>query len=158
MRHILRLLLLAAIVALSAWLFYIGREHQVFLDNKTLEVDGKSFRALKLVRVSVNGGDPIEFMPRDRDVVKVIGPTFKIRVEVMDEYGEELEKTIDRALKPGFSKDMMLSLPLLAADREDYILPPPTTQQTAAESEELPASTEGATEPGATDAPPSSNP
>jgi hypothetical protein len=135
MRHLLRLLLLAAIVALGIGLFYIGREHQIFLDNRTIEVDGQNFRALRLVRVSVNGGDPIEFMPRDRDLAKVVGPSFTFRVEVMDEFGEETEKVVEKELRLGFVKDVMLSLPLLAADRDDYILPPPTARAPAPEPE-----------------------
>lgn len=164
MRHLLRLLLLIVIVALGTWLFYIGREHQVFLDNKTIEVGGQSFKALDLVHVSVNGGEPIEFMPRDRDITKAVGPTFKVKVEVMDEDGENAVKTIEKTLTPGFSKDMMLSLPLLVAERSDFILPPPTAQQPA--PEETPASTEGLPAPSiggsetppSTETPPSSNP
>ncbi|MDR1873753.1 MAG: hypothetical protein LBQ90_01890 [Synergistaceae bacterium] len=131
MRHFLRLLLLALVVLLGTWLVYIGREHQVFLDNKTIEVDGQSFRALKSVKVSVNGAEPVELLPRDRDLALVVGPAFRIRVEVMDEWGEEVVKTIDRELTPGFSRDMMLSMPLLAADREDWVRPSPTVQQEA---------------------------
>ena len=153
MRHLLRLLLFAVVVVVGTWLFYIGREHQVFLDNKTVEVGGQSFRALKLVKVSVNGGDPIEFMPRDRDMVKVVGPAFHIKVEVMDQFGENLEKTIEKDLTPGFEKDMMLSLPMLAADRADYILPPPTVQQ-AAEPESAPEPTEGLPVPSLEGTPP----
>ncbi|GHT00284.1 hypothetical protein AGMMS50276_25670 [Synergistales bacterium] len=121
-----RVAALVVILIASVGLFYIGREHKVFLDNKTIEMEGQSFRALKFVRVSVAGKDPIELMPRDRDLLAVVGPSFKLKVEVMDEFGEDVEKTIERELKPGFDKDMMLSMPLLAADRDDYILPPPT--------------------------------
>ncbi|MDR1731813.1 MAG: hypothetical protein LBR61_06915 [Synergistaceae bacterium] len=139
MRHLLRLLLLVLIVALAVWLVYIGREHQVFLDNKTIEVDGQTFRALGLVRISVNGGEPLELMPRDRDLALAVGPAFTVRVEILDEDSEEVERTIDKTLSPGFSKDMMLSMPLLAADREDWIRPSPTVRQ-AASSESPPAS------------------
>jgi hypothetical protein len=122
-------------------IFYYGREHKVFIDNHTIEVQGSSFRALKLVRVAINNAEPIELTPRQRDLVKVAGPSFKFRVEVMDEFGENVEKTIERELNPGFEKDMMLSLPLLASERSDYILPPPvytppTERETAAGDEE----------------------
>ncbi|MDR3231347.1 MAG: hypothetical protein LBT65_07895 [Synergistaceae bacterium] len=161
MRRLLRSLLLALVIALATWLVYIGREHQVFLDNKTIEAGGQSFRALKFVKISVNGGEPIELMPRDRDLALVVGPAFKIRVEVMDEWGEEVEKTIDRKLTPGFSRDMMLSMPLLAAEREDWILPSPTAQQTAAAANEAPPAElpSAATEPLSPEgAPPPANP
>ena len=48
------------------------REHQIFLDNKTIEADGKTFKAMEQVNVSVNGGDPVELLARDRDVIKVV--------------------------------------------------------------------------------------
>ncbi|GHS91676.1 hypothetical protein AGMMS49957_18510 [Synergistales bacterium] len=123
-----RVAALVVVLLVSVGLFYIGREHKVFLDNKTIEVDGQSFRALKFVRVTVANKEPVELMPRDRDLSTVIGPSFKLKVEVMDEFGEDVEKTIEKELKPGFDKDMMLSMPLLAADRDDYILPAPTVQ------------------------------
>ena len=143
MRALQRITALCLIAALSTWLFYIGREHQVFLDNKTIEVEGQSFRALKFVRITVEpnsakNASPIELMPRDRDLVKVVGPSFHLKVEVMDEFGEEVERVIEKDLTPGFSKDMMLSMPLLAADRDDYILPPPTGQAPPPEPETPP--------------------
>ena len=125
MRFVQRLALLALLIALGVWLFYIGREHQVFLDNKTIERDGKTFKALAQVNVSVNGGDPIELFTRDRDLAKVVGPAFSLKVEVYDFVGDDPEKVIELEIRPGFDKDLMLSLPLLAAGREDFILPPP---------------------------------
>ena len=128
MRALQRIAALCLIVAFSVFLFYIGREHQIFIDNKTIEVEGASFRALKLIMVSVNGASPIELMARDRDLVKVVGPSFRFKLEVMDEYGEDVEKVIEKEFRLDFAKDVMLSMPLMAAERDDYILPPPTVQ------------------------------
>ena len=140
MRVFQRIASLCFIAALSVGLFYIGREHQIFLDNKTIEIEGQNFRALEFVRVTVapnstGNAPPIELMPRDRDLAKVVGPSFYLKVEVMDEFGEDVEKVIEKNLKLGFSKDMMLSMPLLAADRDDYILPPPRGQTPPPEPE-----------------------
>jgi hypothetical protein len=126
MRTLQRIAALCLVLLLSAWLFYIGREHQVFLDNKTIEVGEQRFRALAFVRVSVAEKPPIELMPRDRDVMAAVGPRFTVKAEVMDEFGEEVEKVIEKEINPGFSGNMMLSLPLLAAGRDDFVLPPPT--------------------------------
>ena len=135
MRTFQRITALCFIVAFSVFLFYIGREHQIFIDNKTIELEGRSFRALKFVNVSVNDASPIELQARERDLVKVVGPTFRFKVEVMDEYGEEIEKVIEKELKLGFAKDVMLSIPLMASDRDDWILPPPTVQAPPSERE-----------------------
>ena len=131
MRALQRTAAICLIVALSTLLFYTGRAHQIFLDNKTIEAEGQSFRALKFVRITVEpnfakNASPIELMPRERDLVKVKGPSFRIKVEVMDEFGEEVERVIEKDMYLGFTKDIMLSMPLLAEGRDDYILPPPT--------------------------------
>ena len=135
MRLFQRTMVFFLVLALAVWLFYIGREHQVFVDNRTIEVEGQNYRALKYVKVTVGDNPEIELMPRDRDLAKVAGPSFRLKVEVFDEFGEEIEKVIEKELRPGFAKDMMLSMPLLAAEREDYILPPPTGAAPAPEPE-----------------------
>ena len=71
----------------------------------------------------------MELLKRDRDVVKVVGPSFSLKVEVLDSMGGSVEQTLERTLTPGFGKDLMISIPLLAAGREDFILPPPTLNQ-----------------------------
>ena len=150
MRVLQRTIVLAALLALGVALFYVGREHQIFLDNKTIEADGKTFRAMEQVNVSVNGGDPVELLARDRDVVKTVGPSFSLRVEVLDSMGGDVERTIELRMTPGFGKDMMLSLPLLAAGREDFLLPPPEVQASAQSEPAAPgadAAVNGGTEP-----------
>ena len=143
MRALQRTVVLAALIALGVALFYMGREHQVFLDNKTAEADGKTFKALEQVNVSVAGGEPVELLKRDRDVVKVVGPSFSLKVEVLDSMGGSVEQTLERTLTPGFGKDLMISIPLLAAGREDFILPPPTVQAPAPEEAPAAPSEEG---------------
>ena len=53
MRWLQRIILLAALCGLGVWLFYIGREHQIFLDNKTLG----EYKALEQVNVSISRAD-----------------------------------------------------------------------------------------------------
>ncbi|MBR1672866.1 MAG: hypothetical protein IJ702_08060 [Fretibacterium sp.] len=132
MRFLQRTALLALLLALGTWLFYIGREHQIFLDNKSIERDGKNFRALEQVNVSVKSkshgdawGEPIELLARDRDVVVTVGPKFSLKAEILDSMGGDVERVIEITLEPGFQKDLMLSLPLLNAARGDFILPSP---------------------------------
>lgn len=120
MRWFQRLVVLAALAALGVWLFYIGREHQVYLDNRPLG----EHKALEQVNVSVNGGESAELMPRDRDLRKVVGPKFEVKAEVFDDKGEIID-TITRTVYPEFSKDIMINLPALAAGDEGFILPPP---------------------------------
>ncbi len=119
-RWLQRLIILAALVALGAWLFWIGREHQIYLDNKTLD----DYKALEQVNVSLNGGEIVELMARDRDVRKVVGPKFELKAEVFDDNGEIIN-TITKTIEPKCSKDIMISLPALAGGAESFILPSP---------------------------------
>ena len=107
MRWTQRIILLAALIALGFGLFYIGREHQIFLDNKTLG----EYKALEQVNVSINGGEVAELLPRDRDLRKVVGPKFILKAEIFDENGE-ITQNIEREIKICFfSKDIMINLP-----------------------------------------------
>ncbi len=120
MRWFQRLIILAGLIALGFWLFYVGREHQIFLDNKTLG----GYKALEQVNVSINGGEPSELMARDRDMRKAVGPEFELKAEVFDEDGN-ITATITRTVKVGCSKDIMINLPALAGGAEGYILSAP---------------------------------
>ncbi|MBR0234044.1 MAG: hypothetical protein IJQ47_08350 [Synergistaceae bacterium] len=120
MRWFQRLVLVAALIALGVWLFYIGREHQIFLDNKTFG----DFKALEQVNVSINNGETVELMPRERDMKKVVGPKFEIKAEVFDDKGE-ISNTITKTINLCFSKDIMINLPAFAGGAENFIVPSP---------------------------------
>ncbi|MBQ7217249.1 MAG: hypothetical protein IJS39_14835 [Synergistaceae bacterium] len=120
MRWLQRIIVFAGLCALGFWMLYIGREHQIFLDNKTLG----EFKALEQVNVSINGQKPVELMTRERDVKKATGPTFVLRAEVFDEDGN-LVNSITRTIEPKFSKDIMINLPALIGGADNFILPAP---------------------------------
>ena len=115
-----RLILIGALCVLGLWMFWIGREHQIFLDNKTLG----DWKALEQVNVRVNGGEVAELMARERDVRKVVGPEFELQAEVFDANGEVVDR-LTRRIRPGCSKDIMISLPALAGGAEGFIVPAP---------------------------------
>ena len=120
MRWTQRLILLAALIALGGVLFIIGREHQVFLDNKTLG----NYKALEQVNVSINGGDVAELMPRDRDVRQAVGPKFAVKAEVFD-YDGNIVSVIEREVKICLSKDVMINLPVFVSSDKGFLLPAP---------------------------------
>lgn len=115
-----RLVVLAALIALGIWLFYIGREHQIFLDNKT----SGDFKAFEQVNISVNGGEEIELMQRERNVAKVVGPKFEIEAKIFNEDGE-ISNVVKRTVKICFSKDIMINMPIFAVSNDGFILPAP---------------------------------
>ena len=120
MRWYQRIIVLAGLVALGFWLFYVGREHQIFLDNKAVN----DYKPLEQVNVSIPGGEAAELMARDRGMKKAVWPEFELKAEILDEKGEVVN-TITRTVKIGCSKDIMISLPMLAGGAEDFVLPSP---------------------------------
>ena len=120
MRWLQRIIVVGGLCALGFWMFWIGREHQIFLDNKTLG----EYKALEQVNVIINGEKPAELMNRERDVRKAVGPKFELKAEVFDEDGK-IVNTITKTIEPKCSKDIMINLPALLGGAEGFIVPAP---------------------------------
>ena len=99
-RLVIRLVLLELLVALGFLLYYYGKEHEVLLDNKTVNIGGQTYEAAEFVRITVNGDTDkqIELYAKERDMVKVTGPRHTIKVEIVDEDSDEVLRTEERVL------------------------------------------------------------
>ncbi len=126
-RNGFRLALVLFLIAFGAFLFYIGKEHQVFLDDKAITLGGKEYPALENLRVSVNGGEPLEFVADDRDVTVSDGPALSLKVEITDADGKVL-RTVERSVRLCFQRAVMVSLPALAGGAPDFLVPPPAEE------------------------------
>ncbi len=144
-RLVIRLVLLALLVALGFLLYYYGKEHEVLLDNKTVNIGGQTYAAAEFVRITVNGDTDkqIELYAKERDMVKVTGPRHTIKVEIVDEDSDEVLRTEERVLDLGKASSVMISVPAVAEKAPDVYLPLPGTMTQAPEPE---TSTEAATE------------
>ena len=126
-RNGIRTVLVLLLVGLGVVLFALGKEHQVFLDNKALAVGGAEVPALETVRVTVDGGEPLEFAADDRDVVQTRGLRAQVKLEILDGNGN-VTKTVERSVSFSFEDRVMLSLPVLVQGGEGYRLPPPVVE------------------------------
>lgn len=130
-RMFVRAGLLVVYVAVMALAFNLGKGHTVLLDNKDSE-DG-SVKAIESMTVSVNGGEPIEFMSGDRDIAKVRAQWHTIKIDIN---GQVVEKKFTVPL----GQDMvLLSIPKLLAGQEPAVVPfvvenePPPPEEPAVE-------------------------
>ena len=106
---------IALILVFSVFLFFIGKQHTVLVDNKTVTVNGVEVKALQLVEVQVNSLDSLELAARDRDKFDVTGQKHKVTVIYTDANWEE--HTIVRTFKVPLMQDMvMILLPALVAN------------------------------------------
>lgn len=130
-RLVIRIVLLILIVAFGFFLFYIGKQHEVLLDNKEVEISGKTYTPAEYVVVTINGDEEntLEFYPDDRDVAKLNGPSHTIKVQVVNEETEEVIKTVERSFNFGRTGNLMISLPALVEEAPDVYLPLPNANQ-----------------------------
>lgn len=142
--------LVVVYAALMALAFTFGKGHTVLLDNKDSE-DG-SIKAIESMTISVNGGEPIEFMAGDRDMTKVRAQWHTIKIDIN---GQVVEKKFSVPLG---EEMVLLSIPKLLAGQEPAVVPfvlenaPPPPEEPAVEdpsapTPEAPVTPEAATAP-----------
>ncbi len=112
---LMRLIAIVVVLLFGMMLFFIGKQHTVLLDNKTITVNGEEIPALKMVEVQVNKLEPLEFYPRDRDKVDVTRQNHTITVSYTDAGWNEV--IITRKFKLPLMEEMsIISIPALVAN------------------------------------------
>ena len=140
-RLVIRIALVVLLVLLCFGLYYIGKEHDVYVDNKTVTIDGREYQEIEYLALVVNGDekDSVEYFAGDRDVLKLQGPNHTLKIIVMDEDTEEVIKTVERKLSLGTIPAIMVSMPAIAEEAENIELPLPHLQQAAPSQDDEPA-------------------
>ncbi|MCL2011014.1 MAG: hypothetical protein FWG71_10795 [Synergistaceae bacterium] len=116
------------LIALSAYLFYIGKGHTLFLDTNAITIDDKELRSHASVTVSVNGKNLKSSMGRaERVRVTVSGPKHTIVIVDDADAGTKAEKTFTI---PTFMDRVVVSIPAIlgGAPAKHWIspfIPPP---------------------------------
>lgn len=112
-----RLAAIGLVLIFAVFLFFIGKQHTVLLDNKTVTVNGAEIRALQLVEIKIDKLDSMELAARDRDKEEVTGQKHKVTIIYTDSNWEE--HTLQRTFKVPVMQDMiLLSIPTLVANPE----------------------------------------
>lgn len=100
-----KLAAVAILVAIAAVMFVIGRGHTVYVDNKTLEYNGETYKAYNRVNVYVNGERIGKLAAKERAKSVNIGQDFKMTIEVIREKGGETETYEDLTFKLPYNLD-----------------------------------------------------
>jgi len=103
------------LIAISACMMVVGRGHTVYLDNKTLEYGGNSYKAPYKVTVIVHGEQAAKLYEKERGSATNIGQSFSMTLKVMQEKGgPELE--YDYRIKIPYKLDgIVVNIPGLMA-------------------------------------------
>ena len=101
---------LAGLLALSGFLFYIGKGHTVLLDTAAVTVDGHEYSSADTVSVSIDGREPESMGRAERTLVQVGGPRHRITIEVVSGGDQKVERSFSI---PTFMDTALVSVPAI---------------------------------------------
>lgn len=129
------------LLLIAGLMLIVGRGHTVYLDNKTLEYNGKTYEALYKVEVVKDGKTLTKLNKRERGMATNIGQNFKITLLVTREKNG-VEETREIRFKLPYSMDgIIINIPGYLAELpqeaflEEFISEP----EPATDSDELPS-------------------
>ena len=99
-----RLGAIALLVAIAACMMVIGRGHTVYVDNKSLDYNGETYKPYYRATVYVNGERISKLQPKERTSATNIGQSFSMTLELIKEKGQDAE-TVDISLKLPYNMD-----------------------------------------------------
>lgn len=112
-RRVVGLSLVALYVALTLFVFNLGKGYYVYVDNSDTE-DGLAEAIMDGVIVQIDDNESAEYYARDRDKFRLRGREHRVRLELLAD-GAVIEKTVDVG---GLGDNVLLSIPKLAAGIE----------------------------------------
>lgn len=112
---LIRLAAVLLLVAIGVAMYFLGRGHTVYLDNKKLEHDGTLYDTPYKVEVYVDGERVAKLYDKERGSSICIGANFEMELVITEEKGGE-ETTESYAIKLPYDKDgLIVNLPGLRA-------------------------------------------
>ena len=103
-RLFFRLGAIALLVVIAACMMVIGRGHTVYVDNKSLDYNGETYKPYYRATVYVNGERISKLQPKERTSATNIGQSFSMTLELIKEKGQDAE-TVDISLKLPYKLD-----------------------------------------------------
>ena len=114
-RFFIRLATVLVLIGIAVLMYFLGRGHTVYFDNKKLEYDGVTYDTPYKVEVYVDGERAAKLYDKERGSSICIGANFKMELKVTQEKGgTETEETY--SIKLPYNKDgLIVNLPGLMA-------------------------------------------
>ena len=139
---LIRIITVVFFVALAVLMYFLGRGHTVYIDNKKLEYNGETYDTPYKVCVYVNDERVAKLYDKERGMATWIGQNFEMTLEITQEKGgDETTETYQITL-PYNMDGIVINLPgfLAGLDQDAYITEfvPVATEETTTEDEQLP--------------------
>lgn len=103
----------------------IGKQHAVYIDNKTITVQGEEFKPRDEVSIQVNKQESFDSYKRERAEAFVVGQKHKIKVSFTDDAWNEVVLE-EKFTIPHSQEAVVFSIPAFIAHPDDstYYLTP----------------------------------
>jgi hypothetical protein len=106
-------LLLAGTIALM----FVGKEHELWLENVSYDRDGEKLDAFDTVVASISGkGEKLEFYEEESDVIIAVGPYCTLSIEAQDGTGKNFE--CSKRLYLGWNDRISINVPQFVKNLE----------------------------------------
>ena len=108
---------LVILIVIAATMFVIGRGHTVYVDNKSIDYNGETYKAFNRINVYVDGERVGKLSAKERAKSINIGQDFKMIIEVTREKGDDAETIEDLTFKLPYNWDgIVINMPAYLND------------------------------------------
>ena len=83
-KWIIRIAAVVVLIVVGVIMSIIGRGHTIYLDNKTLEYEGQTYKAPYKVTVTVDGEQLTKLYDKERGSTTCLGQTFTVTLTIME--------------------------------------------------------------------------
>jgi hypothetical protein len=130
-RFLIRLLTVACLVGVGFWMYHIGKEFEVIIDNGPVSAGDVRYEAMSYGTVHIDE-DTKGFEMRsdeianDRITKKMVGKKHKLSVKIINEDDDSVLKTVERDITIDFNpKAEMVSISAIIAEADNILIPNP---------------------------------
>ncbi len=100
------------LIILSIFLFYAGKEHLIFLDNRNVTINNVVYTASKNLEILLPDSKPIFITKGDFDTATVSGPIHTLHIKILDGK-KKVVREFDYRLKLSFENQHRIHLPVV---------------------------------------------
>ena len=122
-RLIIRIAAVVVLVVIGIIMSIVGRGHTIYLDNKTLEYEGNTYKAPYKVTVYVDGEQLTKRYDKERGSATCLGQTFTVTLEIMESKGGSEETQTYKIPLPKNMDGIIINIPgyLAGLPEEAYL-------------------------------------
>ena len=114
-RLVIRVAAVLVLIIIGIIMSIIGRGHTIYLDNKTLEYNGQTYKAPYKVTIYVGDEQLTKLYDKERCMVTNIGDSLELTVEVMQQKGGSETTETYKLTLPHSIDSVIINLPAYMA-------------------------------------------